>query len=276
MIKEAIAAGAAPRTVKQGNIALVGAGPGARDLLTLRAVARLQEADVIFYDRLVDDEVLELARRDAERVFVGKVVGAHAWPQEQINALIVAEALKGRNVVRLKSGDPGIFGRATEELSAARAVGIPVEIVPGVTAASAAAARAGFSLTERGVSDSLVLTTGMTRKGDELPDCCRHAQPGTTLAFYMSVGQAARISERLVALGMPKDSPVTIAVDVSKSTEYHILYSRYVTRRTLSRGGRRMCHTADYLAQIVRAFECGFGPIRRSHAKSISLRCSRQ
>jgi uroporphyrin-III C-methyltransferase/precorrin-2 dehydrogenase/sirohydrochlorin ferrochelatase len=178
----------------KGRIVLVGAGPGARDLLTLRAVQRLQEADVVFFDRLVDEDVLELARPDAERVFVGKHVGAHSWPQERINEVIVAAALTGRNVVRLKSGDPGVFGRATEELDAARAHGIEVEIVPGVTAACAAAAALGQSLTERGVSDTLVMATGTGSADNPLPDCVRHASPGTTLAFYMSVGQAARIT----------------------------------------------------------------------------------
>ncbi len=202
-----------------GSIALVGAGPGAKDLLTLRAVQRLSEADVVFYDRLVDDDVLDLASCSAELVFVGKVVGACAWPQEKINQVIVVEALKGRKVVRLKSGDPGVFGRATEELTAARNAGIEIEIVPGVTAACAAAAGAGMSLTERGVSDTLVLTTGMCKDGDPLPDSSRHAQPGTTLAFYMSVRQARRISAGLMALGMPGDAPVTVAVDVSKPTD---------------------------------------------------------
>ncbi len=148
MLKSTIAAHGI-NDAPEGRITLVGAGPGARDLLTLRAVERLQEADVIFYDRLVDPAILELARRDADRVYVGKVVGAHAWPQDRINALIVAEAAKGRRVVRLKSGDPGVFDRATEESQAAHAAGIPVEIVPGVTAAFAAGM--GVSLTERGV-----------------------------------------------------------------------------------------------------------------------------
>ncbi|WP_417727487.1 siroheme synthase CysG [Roseovarius sp.] len=155
MIKAAIADGGAPRHQNVGQITLVGAGPGARDLLTLRAVERLQEADVIFYDRLVDQDILELARRDAERVFVGKHVGAHSWPQNRINRVIVAEALKGRRVVRLKSGDPGIFGRAGEEIEAARSAGVCVEIVPGVMAVSAAGAAMGWSLTERGVSSTL-------------------------------------------------------------------------------------------------------------------------
>ncbi|KQB98460.1 siroheme synthase [Loktanella sp. 1ANDIMAR09] len=222
MIKDAIAAGGAADQAKGGHIALVGAGPGARDLLTLRAVARLQEADVIFYDRLVDPEVLELARRDAERVFVGKVVGAHAWPQDKINSMIVAEALKGRHVVRLKSGDPAIFGRATEELTAAKAAGIPVEMVPGVTAASAAAASLGRSLTERGVADTFVIATGTGCADNPQPDCTRLTGPGTTTAFYMSAGQAARLSDGLMKQGLPPDSKVDVCVDVSKDSERHV------------------------------------------------------
>lgn len=222
-IKAAIRAGGAPGADKTaGHIALVGAGPGARDLLTLRAVERLQEADVIFYDRLVDEEVLELARRDAERVFVGKHVGAHPWPQEQINRIIVAQACEGRRVVRLKSGDPGIFGRASEEIEAARAAGIPVEIVPGVTAASAAGARLTRSLTARGIANTLVLATGTGCAADPLPDSTRLCGPGTTLALYMSVRQADRLGARLIAQGVPPDSPVDICAEVSKPTERHV------------------------------------------------------
>lgn len=215
-IKAAIAAGGAPEDDGRGQVTLVGAGPGARDLLTLRAVQRLQEADVILYDRLVEADVLELARRDAERVFVGKTVGAHAWPQDRINALIVAEALKGKKVVRLKSGDPGVFGRAGEELRAAGEVGVKVEIVPGVTSACAAAAKMGRSLTERGVSDTLILTTGTGCADNPLTDCVRHAGPGTTTAFYMAVGQAPRIVEALLARGMPAGIQLQVGVDVEK------------------------------------------------------------
>ncbi|MEJ6388812.1 siroheme synthase CysG [Gymnodinialimonas ulvae] len=218
-IKAAIAAGGAPDTATEGSIALVGAGPGARDLLTMRAVERLQEADVIYYDRLVDPDVLELARRDAERVFVGKHVGAHAWPQAQINAVIVAEARKGRRVVRLKSGDPGIFGRAGEEIDAARAAGVAVEIVPGVTAASAAGAAMGESLTMRGHSDTLILATGTGCAQAPLPDCARFAGPGTTTAIYMGVRQAGRISAAFRARGLPGTAEVTVCVDASKPTE---------------------------------------------------------
>lgn len=221
-IKEAIACGGAPKQTAEGQISLVGAGPGARDLITLRAVERLQEADVIYYDRLVDPEVLELARRDAERVFVGKHVGAHAWPQDKISAMIVAEAQKGRKVVRLKSGDPGIFGRATEELDAARAAGVPIELVPGVTAAAAAGALIGRSLTERGVADTFVIATGAGCVDNPLPDCTRLSGPGTTTAFYMSVGEAGRIAERLMEQGLPGESRIDICADISKPSERHV------------------------------------------------------
>lgn len=169
-IEAAIAAGAPPQGAAAGAIALVGAGPGARDLLTLRAVERLQEADVIFHDRLIDPDVLELARRDARRVLVGKTAGAPAWPQARIRAAILAEARKGRRVVRLKSGDPGLFGRAGEELEAARAAGIPTEIVPGIPAASAAGAAFGRGLTAGAAADPRILTTATGGAGAPRPD----------------------------------------------------------------------------------------------------------
>ncbi len=222
LIKSAIQERSVPEGTGEGHIALVGAGPGARDLLTLRAVERLQEADVIFYDRLVDPEVLELARRDAERVFVGKEVGAHAWPQERICRIIVAEARKGRNVVRLKSGDPGIFGRASEELAAAREYGIATEIVPGVTAASAAAASLGVSLTERGETDTLVLTTGTCRPGDGHPDWGHHVRQGTTLALYMGVRNADAVRANLLRAGAVPETAVDVVADVSKAGERHL------------------------------------------------------
>ena len=219
LIKAAIRDGAAPVAAGNGHIALVGAGPGARDLLTLRALARLQEADVIFYDRLVDPDVLELARRDAERVYVGKEVGASAWHQNRICNLIAAEARKGRRVVRLKSGDPAIFGRTTEELEAARSAGVDVEIVPGITAASGAAAALGESLTSRGETDTLVLTTGTCRPGDPPPDWVRQLRPGTSVILYMAVQAAPEIVARLRSSGIPGDLPVDICAEVSRSSE---------------------------------------------------------
>ncbi|SFA74192.1 uroporphyrin-III C-methyltransferase / precorrin-2 dehydrogenase / sirohydrochlorin ferrochelatase [Poseidonocella pacifica] len=215
-LKDAIAAGA---PVARGRISLVGAGPGARDLLTLRAVRRLQEADVIFYDRLVDPDVLELARRDADRVFVGKEVGACAWPQDKIDRLIVAEAGQGKRVVRLKSGDPSIFGRAAEELAAARTAGIDIEIVPGVTAASAAASALGHPLTERGETDTLVVTTGTCKPGDAAPDRRLVAQPGTSVCFYMAVQRAAEVQADLLAAGAPAECPVDVVASASCAEE---------------------------------------------------------
>jgi uroporphyrin-III C-methyltransferase/precorrin-2 dehydrogenase/sirohydrochlorin ferrochelatase len=216
LVKDALAAG---HTDPQGSIALVGAGPGAPDLLTLRALRLLQEADVIFHDRLVDPAVLDLARRDAERVFVGKAVGACAWPQDRINALIVAEARRGRRVVRLKSGDPGIFGRATEELDAARAAGIPVEIVPGVTAASAAAAALGRPLTERGETGALVIATATRRPGEPAPELAAHLRPGTTLAVYMGAQAAEALGRTMIAAGLPGGIEVEIVTAASTAAE---------------------------------------------------------
>ena len=146
LIKTAIETGEFGAT-KGGSVSLVGAGPGAKDLITQRGVQRLQEADVIYYDRLLDPEILELARRDAERIYVGKAPGCHSWPQEKITQTIVAAAKRGQRVVRLKCGDPGVFGRSTEETDALKASDILFEIVPGVTAACGAAASVGQSLT---------------------------------------------------------------------------------------------------------------------------------
>jgi len=185
--------------VKGGSVSLVGAGPGAKDLITLRGVQRLQEADVIYYDRLLDPEILELARRDAERIYVGKAPGCHSWPQHKITQTLVAAAQRGQRVVRLKCGDPGIFARSTEEVDALRANQIPFEIVPGVTAACAAAASLGESLTERGTIDSVVLTTGHIEAGYAVPDAIKNLNPGTCVALYMAIGGARDIVATLQA-----------------------------------------------------------------------------
>ncbi len=217
LVKDTLAAGGTGPV--HGAIALVGAGPGAADLLTLRALRLLQEADIIYYDRLVDPAVLELARRDAERVFVGKEVGASSWPQDRINAVIIASARQGKKVVRLKSGDPGIFGRLTEELDVARDAGIPIEIVPGVTAASAAAASLGRGLTERGATDRLMLATAACKPGDPALDWAGMLQPGTSLAIYMGVREAALIVEALRDAGVPMWLEVEVVSKASTPKE---------------------------------------------------------
>lgn len=204
---------------KPGRITLVGAGPGAADLLTLRAIRCLGQADVVFYDRLVEPDVLDFIRAGAERIFVGKEVGANSWPQPRIDAAIVSAALAGKQVVRLKSGDPSIFGRACEEISAARSYGIPVEVVAGVTAASAAAASLCQPLTERGVTDRVVLATATCRPGESMSDLRDVAGPGTTLVFYMAMHQISDLAAQLVASGVRPDQPVTVASQVSRPSE---------------------------------------------------------
>lgn len=218
-LKRAIKAGRAPVDQGGGSICLIGAGPGAADLLTLRAVQRLQEADIIYYDRLVDPAVLELARRDAERIYVGKDVGGTAWPQEKIDDLIVTSARSGASVVRLKSGDPMLFGRAEEELAAAARFDIPVEVVPGITAASAAAAAMKRPLSERGATDRVVLATGTCRPGDAAPDVTDLMQPGTTVALYMATRAAAQIRARLLEMHFDPELPVDIVASASRRDE---------------------------------------------------------
>ncbi len=215
MIRQAIDTGL-PATETAGSVALVGAGPGSADLITLRGVQRLQEADIIYYDRLIDPEILDLARRDAERVYVGKAPGCHHWPQEKISGVLVAAAAQGKRVVRLKCGDPGIFARGAEEADALNAANIPWEIVPGVTAASAATAAMGGFLTERGKCDTLVLATGQSRDPDHTPDWVSLLQPGTRVAIYMGVGTAHRIERSLTAAGLAND----VTIDIVSRAQY--------------------------------------------------------
>ncbi|MEP5154091.1 siroheme synthase CysG [Planktotalea sp.] len=194
----------------EGSVALVGAGPGAKDLITLRGVQRLQEADVIYYDRLVDPEILELARRDAERVYVGKEPGCHHWPQEKISGVLVASAKQGKRVVRLKCGDPGVFARGAEEVDALDAAGISYEIVPGVTSASAASAALGGFLTERGTCDTLVLATGQSKDQGKDPDWMNMLNPGTRVAVYMGVGTADKTAQHLIDAGLDTQIEIDI------------------------------------------------------------------
>lgn len=215
MIKEAIDTGSfkEPQT---GSVALVGAGPGAKDLITLRGVQRLQEADVIYYDRLVDPEILDLARRDAERVYVGKAPGCHHWPQDKICNVIVSAAQQGKRVVRLKCGDPGVFARGREEADALNAAHIPYEIVPGVTSASAASAAIGGFLTERGTCDTLVFATGQSEDPNKAPGWVATLRPGTRVAVYMGVGSAEKIVTHLQAAGLANRIEVDIVANAQR------------------------------------------------------------
>ncbi len=207
------------KTAKQGFVSLVGAGPGSADLITLRGIERLQAADVIYYDRLADPALLTRARKDARLIYVGKAPGCHAMPQTQINALLVQSAQAGQRVVRLKCGDPGIFGRGAEEADAMNAAGVAWDIVPGVTSACAAAASARSFLTERGQTERLILATGYLRH-DGAQDWTTTAQAGTTLACYMGVSQAASITQGLLGAGWPAASAVQVISKAQTRDEY--------------------------------------------------------
>ncbi|RST88480.1 uroporphyrinogen-III C-methyltransferase [Aquibium carbonis] len=203
------------RTEARGHVVLVGAGPGAEDLITIRAQRLLMQADVILFDALVPDAVVAMGRRDAERISVGKRKGCHSKKQEEINDLIVDLARAGKRVVRLKSGDPLVYGRAGEEIAALREAGISYEIVPGVTAAFAAAADFELPLTLRGVASSMVFTTGHDLKGAALPDWARLAISGATVAVYMGRTIAAQVAGRLIEAGLSPDTGVAVVENAS-------------------------------------------------------------
>nr|WP_209944351.1 siroheme synthase CysG [Rhizobium halophytocola] len=214
-------AGRISAAARTGRVTLVGAGPGDAELLTLKAVRALQAADVILFDDLVSAEVLELARREAKRMLVGKRGGRTSCRQEDINAIMVGFAKAGKRVVRLKSGDPMIFGRAGEEIARLEAEGIPVDVVPGITSASAMAARLGISLTHRDHAQSVRFVTGHSRHGD-LPDTIDWnglSDPAVTTVFYMGGRTAPKIQAALIAAGMPTTTPVAIMTSVSRDNE---------------------------------------------------------
>ena len=207
------------RPNRTGHVSLVGAGPGDPDLLTIKAVRALQSADVIVCDRLVDPRILELARRDARRIHVGKIPGGPSVPQEEINRILVHEASDGQHVVRLKGGDPFIFARGSEELDALEQAGIAVEVVPGITAALAAAASGQIALTERQQRRSLVMMTGHASDGPAEHDWSALAKSGQTLAIYMGVGASGVIRSRLLDAGIDPTTPVTIVENASLENE---------------------------------------------------------
>ena len=194
---------------KPGTIYLVGAGPGDADLLTLRAARLIETADLIVHDGLVDASILALARPDAQLVSVAKRRAHHTLPQDDINALLVREARAGRDVVRLKGGDPFVFGRGGEEMEAARAAGIPVAVVPGVSAANGAAAAAGIALTHRDASSIVSFVAGQC-KGLAEQDWAGLAGKGRTLVIYMGIKTAPQIAEKLMADGLAPDMPVAV------------------------------------------------------------------
>lgn len=207
------------KNAKEGKVSLVGAGPGDPELLTLKAVRTLQTADVILYDSLVSESVLELARREAKRVLVGKRGGKESCKQEAINDLIIKLARSGAHVVRLKSGDPMIFGRAGEEISRLSSEKIRFNVIPGITAACAMASILGTSLTHRDIAQSVQFVTGHSRYGD-LPGNINWesvVSPDTTTIFYMAGRTANKISEKFLQFGASGDLPVSICSSISQN-----------------------------------------------------------
>lgn len=209
--------------IAPGQVWLVGAGPGDPELLTRKAEKLIGAAEIIFYDALVGADILDLIPAHVEKVSVGKRSGRHSKDQQTIDQMLVAASLEGKRVVRLKGGDPAMFARATEEISALRAIGANVRICPGITAASAAAASAGLSLSLRGIARRVQFITAHSRKGQTLDlDWKALADPACTLAVYMGRDAAPELSRELIAAGLPGTTPALIICDASLPQEQRL------------------------------------------------------
>ena len=197
-------------TITQGEVYLIGAGPGAPDLLTFRALRLMQQADVVVYDHLVSPEIIDLARRDSEKIYVGKQRDKHTLPQESINTLLADLAKAGKRVVRLKGGDPFIFGRGGEEIETLMQQGISFQVVPGITAASGCSAYAGIPLTHRDHAQSCTFVTGHLKDNSINLNWTQLAEPNQTIVIYMGLIGLEKICQSLIDHGSPKDLPIAM------------------------------------------------------------------
>ncbi|WP_185267989.1 uroporphyrinogen-III C-methyltransferase [Halopseudomonas xiamenensis] len=237
-----------------GEVALVGAGPGDPGLLTLHAWSLLQQADVVVYDRLVSPAVLELIPKGCERRFVGKTSGFHSLPQEQINQLLVDLALQQRRVLRLKGGDPFIFGRGAEELEHLLAHGIDCQVVPGITAASGCTTYAGIPLTHRDHAQSCQFITGHLQRDGALSLPWQSlASGGQTLVFYMGLASLGEISRQLIAAGLPADTPAALIGNGTRA-EQQVVHGSLRQLEQLAREHRLGAPTLTVIGQVVGLF----------------------
>ena len=221
-----------------GAVHIVGAGPGDPELLTLKAFRLIQNADIVFHDRLVSDEILDLVRRDATRVSVGKAKANHSVPQAEIHDLMIAAAQKGQRVVRLKGGDPFIFGRGGEEVEALRSAGIEASVVPGISSALGCAASVGLPLTHRDHAQTLTFVTGHAKSGD-VPDLDWQAlaKPAQTVVVFMGVGTAPTISENLIHAGRAASTPVAVIENGTRPNEIRVFGTLAELPQLIQRSG---------------------------------------
>ncbi|KAF3339962.1 uroporphyrinogen-III C-methyltransferase [Carex littledalei] len=214
-------------TATPGRVALVGTGPGDPELLTVKAVRAIEKADLILYDRLVSNDVLDMVRPDARLLYVGKTAGYHSRTQEEIHQLLLSFAEVGANVVRLKGGDPLVFGRGGEEMDFLQQQGIRVEVIPGITSASGIAAELGIPLTHRGIANSVRFLTGHSRNGgtDPLYVAENAADPDSTLVVYMGLSTLPSLAPKLMSHGLPAETP-TVAVERGTTPQQRTAFAK--------------------------------------------------